>query len=356
MLEAEHFVTSSPESQIGTNYDRQFIGQVAVILDNQWRLEAKRGNATLFLNELIEKTKMRSGLPDLLTLPGDTILGRRQPSFTEAAVETAKRLKFLDHLTKNIPSSVLGIVLGGSLSWGRFYNVRGQPDPSDVDIFYVVDPSFFENNDVKETFTFEKSFREDEIESLYHRAAKFPVLYQDKKAQMMSQKFQTSDFISSVKLLPFSVFEAESATKLEAILQNNQDIVEPILDYKQEPSSPIFTQYNFFHEPYTFHISEVPQPDGSVVTTIPGIILIGGHFYTGDHHNQVMPKLEVIFERNGLVTQTLVRFRNILRKRVTQERKIFPAAFLKVINTHDRKDFFSPQILEEARKNFDEAI
>ncbi|MBI4096602.1 MAG: hypothetical protein HY425_02685 [Candidatus Levybacteria bacterium] len=351
----ERFISGLPNRQeINPIEKRWIIGEAAASLEEQWRVQRSLGNANTFLEELTA-TIIRNGpkLSPAFTSPNISIDNRRQPSFIEAVAETSKRLQTLERLVNTAPESVRGIVVGGSVSYGKFYCVRGAPDPSDIDLFYIVDPAFFTREQTSNAFNSKAGIDAIQAERFYERAARFPELMHSQKAALMSEKFKVEDFIVSVKILPLSTFRAEFDTDLKLAANKNGNQIQPVLDYKHE-LYPItsFTQYNFLGEPYTFLVNQNLQADGSSIANIPSIIVASGHLYTGDHHNHAFPKYEIMLDRNGDIGQIIQTFEERLRQRAKQERKYFRREDINVLRAHDRKNVFSPQVLEEAMRKF----
>lgn len=66
-------------------------------------------------------------------------LGRRNPGFVESTIETARRLRDLRTIEDLLSKRTVGAIAGGSLSYGRFINVKGGADASDIDILLVIE-------------------------------------------------------------------------------------------------------------------------------------------------------------------------------------------------------------------------
>lgn len=71
--------------------------------------------------------------------PGGTGARRRRPTPFEAVVETARRLRDLNTLEDSLRGTDCGALLGGSCSYGRFFNIVGQSEgsASDLDLLIV---------------------------------------------------------------------------------------------------------------------------------------------------------------------------------------------------------------------------
>lgn len=351
MISIEQLSGRWQEAQSETTNQNQAVGNLSSLLDNQWKLYKAAGLGNIFLDDLTEGFAETS-LPPLLTKSRPTIINRRQPSFREAVIETIKRLKLINQFDRDVPEEVVGIVLGGSMSYGRFYNIRGGPDSSDIDLFYIVDQDFFQKTDVTKILPPAFGFKPEDLDHLQERVSIFPNLQDE--ADMMSHKLELEDFIVSVKFFPLDIFLGEFLDEPENAMMLNRDAERSAKDYKQEPyPMKVFTQYNFLHEPLYFTISEI-NCRGGVITSIPALMIKDGHFYTGDHHNHALPFFDIMFDKDGSISDILRRYHELLRARCSQEREQSenPGDLL-VTNAQSRRSVFSPQILEEAVKKFE---
>jgi len=351
MISIEQLSGRLQEAQGEIIKQNQIVGDISSILDNQWILYKAAGLGDIFIDGLVEAVT-QSSLPSLLTTERPTVINRRQPSFREAVIETAKRLKLINQLDQDVPDEIMAIVLGGSMSYGRFYNIRGGVDSSDIDLFFIVDQDFFQKTDVLKILPPALGFKPEDLDHLQERINIVPFL-QD-RADIMSHKLELEDFIVSVKFFPFDVFVDEFIEGPENAMILGRNVECSIRDNKQEPySMKVFTQYNFLHEPLYYTISEIACQEG-VITSIPAFIIKDGHFYTGDHHNQVLPFFDLIFDRSGSVSDILRQNHELLKIRCNQEQEQSknPSDLL-VINAQARKPVFSPQILKKAVGEFE---
>lgn len=326
--------------------------EISQNLDRIWLASKERGEGIEFLDSILPQLpSVESDLPPYLRIRGETVYERQQPSLSEAIRETAKRLKFIQRLTSNLPDSVRGVIVGGSLSYGRFYNVRGLPNPSDVDIFVVVDSDFFEKGDGNLLVSVENGFSEQTVEDYSRRTNAFKELYARGEVDLMSIKTLVDDFLASLKILPFETFKNEFDTQLESASGNSESQVVGIRDYKQG-AYPIrtFIQYNFLHEPFYFEIEESYPVAGGAITTLPLLIVKDDKMYTGQHHNHVIPRMEIEFDRSGNVGDILSRFSSYLKSRYAIEKKRSPGPNdMSFLNCHDRRDILSPYVFGYAK-------
>lgn len=331
------------------------MGEIAFKLDRSWRKEKKHGNGRQFLEELIESASTIEGsLPQPLKQKGENILGKEQPSLVEAVVETAKRLLFVDRLATNLPQSVRGIIVGGSLAYGPFYNVRGMPNSSDLDAFYIVSQDFFTGEDPKKAISEQRGFTQESSEDFARRARLFPSMQAEGKASLLSVKSPVDDYLASIKVMPVDIFIEEFDTKLKRVIDENIDVALGIKDYKQGPYfASVYNQFSFLHEPYYFHMDEEYPSEGGAVTNLPCIIMADGHLHTGQHHNHLIPRAQIEYDRDGTTTRAMRQFRRHIYGRLQQEREVSDhPEQLELINALDRKPLLSPQMLTYARKVF----
>jgi hypothetical protein len=107
-----------------------------------------------FLHVVVDREEMGGGETNVRALYRDARLhrlqaysptqppgARRRPCPVEAVVETARRLRDLNTIEHTLRSAVMGAILGGSVSYGRFYNVMGATDgkSSDIDMLLVLE-------------------------------------------------------------------------------------------------------------------------------------------------------------------------------------------------------------------------
>src|SRR5690606_7485706 len=99
-----------------------------------------------------------------------------------------KRLKFLFELTTQLPSPVLSCISGGSMSYGRFYNVRGGEDSSDLDLILVYENESEAALNAATILPKEIGFDPEDSRLLDERIHKYVEMAREGKAQVLSQK------------------------------------------------------------------------------------------------------------------------------------------------------------------------
>lgn len=334
---------------------RWIMGDLAKKMHNAYQ-EAKNNDCSAeFLNEVIERYSRRLDLPEILTIAPKQRAGKRQPDSAEAFVETAKRLLFLEALVKDAPMSVMGIIAGGSLAYGKFFNVRGNNDPSDIDPLYIVDYSFFSAQNTETMFRSSlEHFSTKDLIVFRKQLSTFPDLKEKGEAETLNQKFNVGGkFLIDVKILPFAIFQSEFDKDLESAFSLNDQIVCCHMDYRYGYAPfPNKTQLNFRGKPFIVPTKQTLFPDGSVCTPIPGFVVSDDEFYTGINHNLILPTLDLQLDREGKIIFVLERFKNHLRERLFWEREKFGDNTREVVNALPRKSALSPQVLAGSRRIF----
>lgn len=326
------------------------IGSVAESLDTEWLSSRANGRTQKFLHHLVTEVAY-DRLPPFF----HQARGVRKPAFPEAVRETTRRLQFLEQFGVALPATVEGALCGGSMSYGRFYNVHSGTSPSDIDFLLVVDPAFFSRpKDIEVAVSTTTGFQHEDAMLFQARCARFTDLYRQGAAHIMSHKFSVEDYLFSLKVIPLPVFMWEFEDLPKGMMAVRDDRQVAVLDYKQAPyaekDSP---RKNFYNDTFVFHGQEITLPFNEVVTQVPAAVFHEGAFYTGDHHNHLLPKQEILFDRDGRVQKTLNTFHELLKyefdlsKQNTNNGHTADAAHIM-----DRSLYFSPQRLEEARKVF----
>ncbi|MEK7092318.1 MAG: hypothetical protein AAB907_01700 [Patescibacteria group bacterium] len=317
------------------------VGKIAFHLDQAWLNAKDEGKASDFLDNHKQVVEALD-LPVELWQERTAILGRRQPSLGEAVEETVKRLKFLEKFSAGLPQEVVGEICGGSMSYGRFYNVRGGDNPSDIDIILVVDPSFFSFEEIPERIVDSSlGFQSEEGSLFVQRCLNFQNLYAIGEAQMLSQKFSIEDYALSLKVIPLPNFLWEFKVVPEGLVSQRANRAVSIMDYKPAPySDKNSPRKSFFADTYVFHAKEKILPNGEAITEVPVAVFKDGVLYTGDHHNHLLPKFEVYADESGVVSRVVQNFEITLRKEFDTESAVsHNGRRADLVNSMDRLPF-----------------
>ncbi len=277
------------------------------------------------------------------SVPGEIKLGKQQPSFQEALIETEKRLNFLEQYVEQLPYSVEGLISGGSMSYGRFFNVRGgYPHSSDLDLILVVNEGL-RPDDAEEIIRTDLGFREEDKILLSKRTKIFKDYRRSGDMDVLSQKCEIpeSDFDISLHIIPTDVMARMIDYDVRTDYQKGHDVDIRLKDYK--PASfphRINKQRDFTGNVYPFNIDEYPV-QGGVVSAIPSYAIINNNFIPGMYHNLCSPLFEVSLDRGNLADY-MARFQEFMCEAVRDaQRKDNEAELAK---SHIRYDIFSPYI------------
>lgn len=328
-------------------------GVLSYGMDQAWLHAQQSGKALDFLNEQ-DALLQQVPLPDHFAFQRGIVLSKQQPSFVDSVKETIKRLRFLEKGKVGMPESVVGEICGGSMSYGRFFNVRGGESPSDIDLIMVVDTNFFASEeDQRAVICEEKGYKKEEAAIFQKRCAVFQELHAQGKAQMLSQKFGVEDYTVSLKVIPMAQFEWEFRDVPQQLAKERKDQEVGILDYKPAPyadkNSP---RNNFYGQTHVFEGREEVLPNGEAITRVPVAVFKNGTFYTGDHHNHVIPKFEAMYDPKGQIKNVLSELEEILKSEYKKEPPFLGGQKSDMIQCMDRKVLLSEKVLAEARKRF----
>lgn len=331
------------------------VGEVASFLDGQWAKATEEGNQEQFFDDVgrwIQSTE----LPDYLLMRRGMRLGKHQPSLFEATTETIRRLRFLERLRNNLPAETEALIICGSMSYGRFFNIRGGDDPSDIDLILVVNNEFVvegKDDQPDRLFADFDGFSYQERALLSLRFSRFRRLYNENKAQVMSQKFSVENYEVGLTIIPIRDFQWEMIDLPEQLLCDRKDIEVFTLDYKPQPySHREYKQTNFLGDLYRYYAPEETLPLGEVITHIPACIVKNKRLITGLHENFVLPKLETLYDK-GQIQLILEEYEQLLKRECLVERKMDPPGLnSRVVKIMDRLQLFSPQMVFEAEQRF----
>ena len=123
-----------------------FLGWLLARLSNSYY-----GQESVFFSKAVERFTQaaenvykrevsREEIYELTCYPNKrNVEGRRSPGFAESTIETTRRLRDIRLLEEALSKTTVGAVVGGSMSYGKFINVKGGDDASDIDLLIVID-------------------------------------------------------------------------------------------------------------------------------------------------------------------------------------------------------------------------
>lgn len=287
---------------------------------------------------------------------------RRAPGFAEATLETIRRLRDMREIENVLSKSSVGGIVGGSMSYGKFLNVKGGEDASDLDILLVVD-SWNNVPDVlldlkKLPFTSDK-----DIEYMTRRIGSMLSEWKHEKEIVFSGKIS---FWAEEKDPMLGIFELNVSPKYQLslhfmsregadimLLKNIQNIVttdnlesEQFLDYREsEPKRPDF-QRTFTGESLGIEIPFEERVDGDVVSYVrstSSFVVENGHFYPGMLQGLVLPAFDIMWG-DSKFRRLVASFRWKLIERLRYEKNAFPNNTLRLSFAHTRSDVFANHV------------
>ena len=286
-----------------------------------------------------------SRVPAIFELPGDVIEGKRQPGFIESVDETLKRYEAIEKTVESLRDKVDGILFGGSMSYGPFFNVRGDRDEtgaSDLDGIVVLQGDAMPPVD--------KIFDEQAAEVFSERFAHFQKLRTEADVDVMTQKskFRDEDFDISIHFFPQDVFKKMTGEQFETSIQND-DVEVLFKDYRPQPfRGNSLDSHNFDGSTFEYDIPDQEKTKVGVVATLPAYRVHENKLYTGVYQNVISPGFDVWYDRDGSVSKEVDFFRNALRARMKTESKTGQAGTFE--KSHIRQNLFSPHFIERLSK------
>src|SRR3989339_135459 len=233
---------------------------------------------------------------DILNIPnirqqGQVILDKQQPSLLEAVHETTTRLTFMEKWTDNLLNFINGVILGGSLSYGRFVNVRGAyPRGSDLDIILLT-RNIPHTININRLLPTPLGFSLNDQSIFHTRLDEFNRMRRKKTAQMISHKFllPQQGFDISMHFMDQDIFHQ---------LCHPTDIEHSpryFLDFKSAKfPHQTMNQKDTHGDPFPFSVNEHEVINGFIARTqICGFS--NGNFVPGIYHNLMAPMFELFY-------------------------------------------------------------
>lgn len=293
----------------------------------------------------------KNSLPGFLTSSYGKELGKRQPGFLESTEETIKRFIYAEKFKEYLKSEIKGMIIGGSLSYGPFYNVRKKLDEtgsSDVDLIILVDNEFFDKKVTK--FLNIDFFTTLEKESFLERISKFKILREAGVADIISQKFFIKDggFDFSLHVFDQIFFKRMVGGEFRNNLKKSKDGIFKIKDFKAESFTHKTCHLNSFSGKEIEVGTQEKKIDGGVITSLPNYVIQQGEFYPGIYQNLISPKFSVFYDPKGNITKQVKLFESTMKERLGEEQKNNPDN--KLYKSHNRYKLFSPILTDLLKK------
>lgn len=325
--------------------------KVAWEMDKYWRERGSK-NSILTLKGVGGMFKVLQKSFPGLTEQGEVKLGKQQPSLLESTEATIKRMDFLYRYVNTLHDPCISVISGGSMSYGRFYNVREGEDPSDLDLIVVYNDGQEDQLSADQIMPEELGFTSDESALLQERIQYFLELNRDHEADVLSHKADVTKegFGVSMHIMSAETFENMMVIEPNLDVRLGNNVTKRLRDYKPTPFKHQSVRLQDFHgEPQFFSVDEERLvhgvTDSEVVTHIPAHAIVNGSFVPGLYHNLLSPRyeMEAFSARECVAASTL--FWNLMRRLEKEYKKSDPNA--SALKSHIRYDIFNPELITD---------
>ena len=300
---------------------------------------------------------------------------RRRPRPFETAVETCRRLVDLNDLRHALSSIQCGAILGGSVSYGRFYNITGGapefgqsgivPKASDADLLLVL-KEYEQLDAVGQQLSEVSCLEKDSVDLLRRRVREFPAIRQKYSPCIFSHKLVVKrpddailngTDIPGVYNLSLHVFSSKDFDYLTLkdipILEppGSASVLDRMLHDYRDTESPkgAYNSRSFAGIPMEEHaLDPVTVPLG-FVAHVQVCLIKENRYCPGLHQNLILPQFEMRWESElvRLYLRMLV-FRWKIQERLQIEKTARPFEEQSLSLSHVRYFVFSPHITRRA--------
>lgn len=320
-------------------------------IDRYW-LQRRSPNAIKTLRYLSKTLQIAANVYPDLNRKGDVVLDKQQPSLNETISETIKRLQFLFLFTTKLPNAILSCISGGSMSYGRFFNVRGGVDSSDLDLILVYENGAETELNADTILPKDIGFDPEDSRLLNERLQKFAEMTKEGKAQVISQKCSivSQDFDVSMHIMSRSTFYDLILYGVVADLKCGKDIDRRLLDYKPKPfKHQVMRQQDFYGDVHEFYADEQALNGGvtatEVISNIPAYAISSGHFVPGMYQNLISPRFEFEPFSATKISAAVMLYWSLMNDLQSEYKEKNPSA--SVLKSHIRYKIFSPRLKKE---------
>ncbi len=297
--------------------------------------------------------------------PGDE---RRRPKPFEAAVETCRRLTDANAVRIALSNLPTGGILGGSVSYGRFFNTCGATvgRPSDTDLLLVL-PEYTILDKFAVALRDVPDIEPASIAQLRQRIRFFGSLRKELKRCIISHKLKlwertpdprlTRYQIPSHYFLSLHFFSIEDFSFM--ILQDRSTLEVPegrqfsryVVDYRDTQPTRNDNQRSFSGIDMSLPLQS-REVNGGHLSRVAVAHIVDGRFYPGLHQNLILPQFEIRWQdRATPLYLALLSFRWKILERLTEERRQRPFELQTLSLSHTRSAVFAPHITRRADRD-----
>jgi hypothetical protein len=313
-----------------------------------------------------EKSRFRALYCDkrFSNFPAYKLGERPRPKPFEAAVETCRRLITVNAIRDALAGLPTAGILGGSASYGRFFNTKGINDPSDIDLMVLL-PSYSTHlEQCVDALRSVPGISDKHLEQLRGRIHTACELEQLHKTMSVSQKVYFWDDQPDPFLQPFDwhgtflcQFHFFSASAFQHLILNDHGFIggnkhaEPLsveaLDYRNDEGrrreKGVLFSFAGTRRDFTRALRKV---DGGFLVDEVVCEVIDGRFYPGVFHNLILPRFEVRWDNMDFSVHLAAKaFVWKMYDRLTYERQLRVWEDQHLAHSHIRHNVFSPHEL-----------
>jgi hypothetical protein len=291
---------------------------------------------------------------------------RRRPKPFEAAIETCRRIRDLNSLRRVTAAARVSTagILGGSTTYGRFYNVKGAPSmeapASDIDLMLIV-PDFKEISALCEALGNVSALDADSVHLFAQRAETHGVLRDETPGSevLFSQKIPIwknapDEFLADTGVWPQYDLSIHIATMdlFAKIIQEDVPRIEDdtrveILDYRAEIPIQRYAARGF-NGIDTWRESEFWPVDRGHMWRVQVFDTKDERFKPGLHQGLVMPQFEIRWDDEPLSLRVpIANFKWKILERLRDERARRPWEVQHLSLCHPRFSIFAPHVQRE---------
>lgn len=267
--------------------------------------------------------------------------------FFESLQETIDRYESILHFRKIFSPITEDIIIGGSMSYGPFYNVRGADketgNSSDIDgiiifkdnIFNIIEQLKIVSGDV---------VPEEDMEIFIKRIKEFEILRESGRADALSQRFQFIGKGYSISVHCFFMDELASilGEQFEDSLSSENTVVKAVRDFKQKPfEHALCRQRNSSEDYYECIVPPQEQVEGGFIAEIPAYIISEGRLYPGLYQNLISPEFNSTDQLSSQRVRALVdSFHKTFLNQMEKEKHFYGGGSFS--KSHVRGAIFAP--------------
>ena len=286
---------------------------------------------------------------------------RRRPTPFESTVETARRLRDATEVTRAFTNVRSAALLGGSTSYGRFFNVKGgrlNDAASDLDFLLVLD-TYQQLHEAVQALRSVDGADSDSLDRMSHRVEVFSGLSPGDLPRIFSHKIDLWTLQSDNDV---EVFDVEPAYKVslhvfdlatfEYLLLHDMPVVNDCVpqrrqleDYRESQPDRNDHQRSFAGIDLRLEREFDQVEDGFLTQSTVFFINDGGQYFPGMFQNLVLPAFHVQWDHLWTATHRAEEFRWKMIERLREERRARPHEFLRLSLSHTRSEIFAPAVI-----------